>query len=273
MTIAFWSNARGRGGTTSNLACLSVIGAIESPGTRVLLENHCNMISLGDAFTKRTAHSMVREEQYYLNQVGLDSLMKKLQSRLFSNDMIKNSALSFLNQQMYYIPQSHVTNKEFFEYEFSQIVELLLEALEDFCHRVYIDTAISEHLSSKTILDKADLVVVNLSQDQAVLEDFFRSYGALNEKAFYLIGNYQQESRYNLKNIIREFRIPKNKIAAVPYNVDFHDALSEGAVVRFITRNYDCDEEDENYYFITQVKAAFGMLQKQIQMVRGERIA
>lgn len=272
MKIAFWSNARGRAGTTSNLACLSTVGALESPGRNILLENHCNLTNLGEAFIKKQWGGMVQEEIYYYSQIGLDSLLRRLHSKIFDMDMVKQASVPLLNQQMYYVPQSHITNKEFFEYELNQVIHRLFEVLEDFGEYVYIDTAGGGYLSTKLILEAADVVVVNLSQEQAVLDDYFEKYDSLDCKAVYLIGNYNADSKFNLSNITRKYRIKKDKIGVVPHNAELKDALSDGSLIKFITRNYTCGPEDENYYFMKQMKHASKVLKKRIAALGGEKI-
>ena len=62
-----------------------------------------------------------------------------------------------------------------------------------------------------------------------------------------------------------------NKIntVAIPYCTEFHDALSDGKVLKFIERNMDAEEGDENYKFISAIKKVASML---LQKAQEERI-
>lgn len=254
MKIAFWSNVRGKNGVTSNLACVSVMGALMEKQKALVLENHYNMNNMEQALLGRPKVPYVKEESYFYNQVGMDSLIKRIHSNMADENTVRASSIPLLDDSIYYIPQNYITNKEFFEYEFNQVLHPLFQVLEQFSKIIYVDTAGSAHLSSKVILNEADLVVVNLSQNPAVLSDFFKNYSALQEKAVYLIGNYNSDSKFNLRNIIRKYHIDRTKIGVIPYNVEFADAISEGAVIRFLLRNFDCDRQDVNYDFIREVK-------------------
>lgn len=271
MKIAFWSNVRGRAGTTCNMACISTVLSLGNPGRTILVENHCNLTNIGEAFIRKKWKDTVAEEAYYCSQIGLDSLMKRLHSHMFHGETIKHSAVALLNQQLYYIPQSRITNREFFENEFQQILYPLLTALEEFGDYVYIDTASNGYMTTKTILEEADLVVVNLSQEQAVWEDYFSNYRSLDQKAVYMIGSYQEASNLNLNNLIRKYKIPRDKAGVIPYHTELKDSLSEGTLLKFLTRNYTCTKKDDNYLFMKSLKAAADMVMKQIEIIREEK--
>lgn len=255
---------RGKNGVTSNLACISVMCNLMRKQKTLVLENHYNLNNLEHALVGRTEPYYVKEDNYFYNQVGLDNLIMRIHSNLADDNTVAASSIPLLNNSFYYIPQSHITNKEFFEYQFNQVIHPLFHALETFGDMVYVDTAGSDHLSSKVILSESDMVVVNLSQNPRVLSNFFKNYSSLQEKAVYLIGNYNPESKYNLRNIIRKYHIDKTKIGVIPYNVDFADALSEGNIIRFLLRNFDCRKHDMNYYFIQEVKKSVVMLLSQM---------
>lgn len=271
MKVAFWSNTQGRGGTTSNMACISIVHSIMNQDTSILFENHCSLNGLDNALTSRRWNSMVMEELYSYGHAGIDGLMKRIHSNMMSGEMVKSASVELMNGQVYYIPQSRLGNKEFFEYELSQVIHRLMAVLEESCDIVFIDTAGKHHLSAKLILDEADIVVVNLSQEPSLLQDYFLNYQSLADKAVYLIGNYNPQSKSNLKNIIRKYSINKDLISVIPYCIDFKDALADGTVIRFLMRTYGCRRENENYYFISQAAKAAAMLKRRIEKIRKEK--
>ena len=61
MKIAFWSNARGHSGVTSNLACISVLSALSCPNERtIVFENHKNIVNLGSTYYHPQSAGCVR---------------------------------------------------------------------------------------------------------------------------------------------------------------------------------------------------------------------
>lgn len=270
MKVAFWSNIEGKNGVTSNLACISVMSALKYRLKSVILENHYNINNIENAFTSIQTNQYVREENYYFNHLGLDSLMKRLNSKIRDEQMIKKASIGFFNNNIFYIPHSQIKSKEVLEYELNQVIMPLLLQSEEFSNLVFIDTINSNNITSKVILDEADLVVVNLSQDSIIINHFFENYSSLLSKSVFIIGSYNHNSRYNLKNIQRKYRIKNENIAVIPYNIELKDALSEGNVIEFISRNYYCKKEDSNYYFIKELKHATDMIVNKIPMCCSE---
>lgn len=270
MKVAFWSNIEGKNGVTSNLACISVMSALKYRLKSVILENHYNINNIENAFTSIQTNQFVREENYYFNHLGLDSLMKRLNSKIRDEQMIKKASIGFFNNNIFYIPHSQIKSKEVLEYELNQVIMPLLLQSEEFSNLVFIDTINSNNITSKVILDEADLVVVNLSQDSIIINHFFENYSSLLSKSVFIIGSYNHNSRYNLKNIQRKYRIKNENIAVIPYNIELKDALSEGNVIEFISRNYYCKKEDSNYYFIKELKHATDMIVNKIPMCCSE---
>lgn len=264
MKIAFWSNVSGKNGVTSNLACISVIGAIEHKIKSILIENHFNINNLESAFTSKRNNELVREDTYYFSHVGVDNLMKRLHSKASGCNVIKGASVNFLNKRIYYIPQSTIRMKDVFDQEFNQIIYPLLSTIDEFTDVAFIDTTNCDSMTSKIILEEVDLVVVNLSQDSLIINHFFENYSSLISKAFFIIGSYNKDSKYNLQNISRKYHIEKENIAVIPYNVELRDSLSEGAIVEFLSRNFNCRREDVNYYFINELRNATSMIVNKI---------
>lgn len=271
MEVAFWSNIGGKNAVTSNLVGVSIVSALEGRHKSILLENHCQVNNLEMAFVRHKFNLLKEEEQYFYNHVGIDSLMKKIHSQMYSTNMIEQASLQFLNKSIFYIPQSNFRNKEVFEYEFNQIVQPLLEKMNEFTDAVFIDTAGSNNLSTKTILSQADMVVVNLSQDPQIIDHFFENYSSLISKSVFLLGNYNPNSKFNLKNICKKYQIDRAKIGVIPYNITYKDALIDGEAISFLLRNYRCKREDENYYFMKELKKATKMIGNQLDAYLGTK--
>ncbi len=50
----------------------------------------------------------------------------------------------------------------------------------------------------------------------------------LTSKSIFLVGQYEKENPFDLEQIRKEYRIPKEKIGAVPYNIDLRMAAGRG---------------------------------------------
>lgn len=262
MQIAFFGNTRGKSGITSNMAAIGTFLALEMKIRLVLFENHFNLNNIENGFLENSYEDFVMETPFYYHHMGIDQVMKQIGSGMKLQEMIRDAAMEPVAGRLFYIPQSNTGNKEVFEYELNQILEVLLKELNNFAQMVFVDTAVSDNLTTKTILESADLIIMNLCQDPFVLADCFRRFGAIREKCVYLLGNYDRYSRYTIKYVMRSFGVPKEKIAVIPYNTGFKDALSLGKLVTFLSRNAVCGRQDDNYYFIRELKHACLMIQR-----------
>lgn len=265
MKVAFWSNVSGACGVSANLAAVSIASVIRYPYSVITIENHLCSNNLGKAFlgcshTKGTSEVGTN----YYDGGGMEGLMRKIYRGDHHPGMLEAFLKRIISEHLYYIPQSKVLHGEIFDYEFNHCSHILLELIEDFADVCFIDTACHNNLSTKTILEESDLIVVNLCQKQSVLEDFFVNYSSLISKALFIIGNYEFNKKLNVRRISSMYEIPEQSMVIIPYNELFFDSFSEGSIVEFISRNYECLKDNPNYIFIQSIKKAAHLIIKRV---------
>jgi len=184
-----------------------------------------------------------------------------------TSQVIKNSSLEILSNSLYFIPPSYVTNRETFEYNLYGNINRILEALDAFADIIYIDTSNKNNLSSKIILAEVDLVVVNLNQNSSMIKSFFDDYSSILSKCVFLISSYHKESSLNINKISKNHLINRANIATIPYNVEYQEAVSQGTVVEFLSRNYACKRTNPNYNFVHEVKNAVYMIYRNLGLI------
>lgn len=274
MKVAFWSNSNGRAGTTSNMTCISILCAMLEQKKSILFENHYNLNGLEQAFIQGRGHyqSIMKEEFSFYDQRGLDGLIRRVHSNYTYDEIMEDVSLKFLDGQLYYLPKNHDMNHEYFEFELNQVVKPLFYLLNRTFDFVFVDTASNNSLSTKMILEEADLVVVNLCQNKVLLDHFFSNYQSLLSKSVFLIGNYQEKSRYNLKTIHRRYQIPNEILGAVPFHFLFGEAMNRGSAITYFMQHLECQKQDENYFFMSHAKRSARMIlerleQKEVKIV------
>lgn len=269
MKIAFWSNTGQKSGVSSNLAAISVASVIRFPYTISVFENHLCYNNLGRAFFNTPNVDMLHEVgTNYYEGGGMEGILRKIYRGDYQKDILKAYIKEIIYQHLYYIPQSRVIHNEMFDYEFNHSITPLFRLMEDYTDLCFIDTAGQNSLSSKTILEEADLIVVNLCQNSLVLDDFILNYSSLIPKALFIIGNYTFHSLLTVKRISKQYQIPMENMTVIPSNPMFRDAFHNGSIVEFITVNYTVNKENENYLFIQGVKMASHMIIKRIEHLR-----
>lgn len=272
MKIAFWSNANQKCGVTANLAAISVASVMRFPYTILALENRLCHNNLGQAYLGTPCVEMLREVgTNYYDGGGIEGLLRRIYRGDYQSNIIPNYRKEIIPNHLYYIPQSRVIHSEIFDYEFNYDIYKLLQLIEECSDICFIDTVCRSNLSSKTILDQADLIVVNLCQDPMILEDFFLNYSSLLSKAVFLVGNYNAHSHYSCRRISITYDIPMENFAIIPYNENYCNAFYHGSVVEFISSNYICNKDNPNFFFIKSVKKATQMIMKKVEKMNDIR--
>ncbi len=294
MKIAFWSNAGGNSGVTSNLACISVASAMEYSYKSILIENHYQKNKLENVLRyNRANYHLCEEDNDQIKHIGMNYVMNQLSngkfesqiydqtSKLIREDkrveeesklieeaskLIEEASIEILSNILYCIPTSNGSNIETFEYDIYGSINHILKVLDSFADITYIDTSNKHNLSSKIILEEVDLVVVNLVQNSSMIQNFFENYSSILSKCVFLISSYHKESSININNISKTHFINKSTIATIPFNVEYQEAVIQGTIVEFLSRNYTCKRTNPNYNFVHAVKKAVYMIYNNLEL-------
>lgn len=271
MKIAFWSNVRGKSCVTSNLACMSVLSALDCPDRRtIVFENHQNILNLGSIYYRPYSNT-VSEKTNYNVKTGLEKIFQIVeQGGMFPQEMFYHFARDFLNRQLFYFSTESIPSAEMLEYHLSQKCKNTLHFLEQYGDLVFVDTKAASLMSSRKILQEADIVVVNLIQNESILSHFFKNFTEIQKKAFYIIGNYEENRSLNQGVIMEKYHIPQNQIGMIPHCCEYADALSNGCLIPFLSENYGCGIQNHNYPFIAAAQRTKQLLIEQIAEKRKE---
>ena len=250
MKVAFWSNDR-NAGVTANLAAISVIALHEGQSKTLILENHYSSNNLARYLIPSRIEFLKEVEVYYLGHGTRDCLVQQLE-RGTSKKRGELSTIELINDSLYYLPQNRL-QEDFFDYEFHWNQFPLIQQFEGKGHYIFIDTKINNSLSSKMILDEADLVVVSLKQEIRPFIEFFQEYSSLLKKSFFIMSDYRKNREVTMSHIQKRFGIPSNRISTIVHNMEFESALYEGRVIEFINRNMACNKNEPNYEFMNEL--------------------
>lgn len=242
------------------------------PSEMVLFENHVNMNNLGSTFLNQNSYNRLQEKHSYFVENGLGRILSYCDmGNLVNAGMVYRSCLSVFNQRVFYLPTGG-TNQDLMEYRLKRHAGEVMALLEQVYPMVCIDISSSSLDSSRKILQEADLVVVNLCQNNQQLSHFFRNFSEIQKKAFYVIGNYDSKSEITKSDIVKRFGLPGYMVGTIPYNRRFADALTKGKVIPFLLRYYDCGKENANYEFMSAVKETACLLEQARKKVEASMV-
>ncbi|NLZ82582.1 MAG: hypothetical protein GX915_02845 [Clostridiales bacterium] len=252
MKIVYWSPYHGQAGTTSNMLINGVLSSILYKQKSILTHTHFTLNNLELPLVGSNAKNI--DSRGYFQDVGIDALIRNYKSAILTQEDLYNCCISIPNTSLSLLPGTSKNNEVSFEYEMNKVLINILKSIEGMSDIVFIDVCSGNNPISLKIIEDSDITIVNLSQNQEVIYSYFSTYKDIHHgKQFYLLGNYDANSRYNLSNIRRRYHkfIKPNNSGVIPHNTGFLDSLNDGKVVEFIRDNISADRDDENYYFMS----------------------
>ena len=238
--VAFWSAWHGRGNTSNCIASsmqFSMLNNIESAithtqYTRSSMEYHLLTGKEDDDILK-------------FSDFGLDSLERALRTGRLEPKNFNNYSVNVVPKKLEFLPGSKKTNIKLFESSIGRTILDIVDFAKISKEVTFIDIgSTANDPVTQRILETADVIFVTVDQSKMVLNDFFTNQIKLleNKNVFLLIGRYDLESQYLIKNIKKEFKY-KGEIIGIPYLTEYSDALNSKSINKIFDRSYALENE------------------------------
>ena len=137
----------------------------------------------------------------------------------------------------------------------------VLKIANNFYDMVFVDLdrGLDSDLTKK-ILETSNLIICNMEQKLEEIEKMVETQkiekvvGGRN--VLYLLNRYEKNSKYNVKNIMRNSRIKKD-LYTVPYDLMYSDSLQDGTIDQFVLnpKIRRATLEEEHGFFVAQVNS------------------
>lgn len=263
MKIAFWSNEYEKSGAFYNFVAVSIASVMQYPYTITVLENYLGRKNIGKAYFDHDDKNFIKHGGTYYEGGGIEGLLRRISCGYNFPELLGYYSKEVIPNHLFYIPQSRTINSEIFDYELHINLNKLLNLIEENTNLCYINVNKKNHLSSKSCLQEADLIVINLCQNSDYLNEFFQNYSSLLSKAVFILGNYSPKAFMSCKRISKLYDIPLEDISPIPFNDEFYIACNQGRAKEFINSNYMCTRDNQNFLFIHGIrKAAYSIVKK-----------
>lgn len=259
--ITFCSNETKETGQTLSLAATAAYMAIEHNYKILVISTDFNDLSLENCFweyDKIRKASTVKKNENIGIESGIEGLIKALNSNRTSNEIIKNYSRIVLKDRLDILLSP--ATKVYQEYmQISESYVDILQVAKRYYDLIFVD--LSKKIPRKEateILKLSDILIVNMTQRLKTINDFMTLREANNfyqrKNIMLLMGRYDKNSKYNIKNVSRYLK-EKKMISAVPYNTLYLEAASEGGIIEFMLKAKNVtDELDTNNIFIKELK-------------------
>lgn len=259
--ITFCSNETKETGQTMSLAATAAYMAIEHNYKILVISTDFNDLSLENCFWEydkiRNASTIKKDEKVGIES-GIEGLIKALISNRTSNEIIRNYSRIVLKDRLDILLAP--TTKVYQEY--IQIAERytdILQVAKRYYDLIFLD--LSKKMPRKVtaeILKLSDILVINMTQRLKTINDFIELRDTNDfyqrKNVMLLMGRYDKNSKYNIKNVTRYLK-EKKMISVVPYNTLYLEAASEGGIIEFMLKAKNVtDELDSNNIFIKELK-------------------
>lgn len=259
MNIAYWSNSR-KSGVTSNLTAVGLTGVLAYPFKITMFENHYNVNGVSRYLFPECMTKGVAEKDIYCLGQGIFEHPECRRNQKAYHVQKNYAMVEVMEDSLFYVPQL-TRNADLFDYEFRCNLMPVLASCQNQGGIAFIDTSLENSISSKIILNEADMVVVTLRQNLQDIHDFFQNYSSLSQKAFFIIGNYNRNSKLDLKTILSEFGFRRDRIGIIPHSDEFQMAAESGRMIEFISSHFNNSTEEEKYFIQELKKTTFLLMQ------------
>lgn len=256
MNIAFWSNSKGLGGTTSNMLAVSTMASTMYVLKTILIQTDNISKPIDDVLEGKKSEFFVNEEYRFYSKAGLDEIVERSRLKLLNSEVVESNIVNVRHTNIHYIPtaKEHIITPE---NEVKGAYEELMRKLSSTGELCFWDLKNGESEVSKTIMKNSDVIVINLPQDANAS---FIDDEELRKKCVYVIGKYDSASKYGIMHFCKNHKIARNRLGVIPYNIKFHDAVNDGKLIPFIMKNVFSKKHEANYEFVNSLYETTNMI-------------
>lgn len=261
MKIGFWGSMHGQPGTTSNMMAASILMCACFQQKTAVLQTHFSMNNLSYPLIG------VPDGAESFRDTGIDALLRDYKSRPLTEEVVLSDCVSLMSRQYSLFLGTVNRNKDFYEKEMQLSFNSIVDEIEKYNKYVFIDISSGYGKLSRKIAEHTDVLIINLSQNKHVIEEYFEEPIEHNN-IIYVFGNYDCNSKYNIRNLTKLYPKLKHNCYCIYHNAGFMDAQNEGQTIEYVLKNRNCAELSDNYDFINSVQEIINTLKR-----RGDDIA
>lgn len=276
--ISFFNNSRREAGNTLSSIALATQMAIEHNMKILLLSTSFKDETIKESFINedKVIKKLFKNSQPKINQAGIEGLDRIIRSNKMSKDIVKDYTEVILKDRLELLlglGKNHEKSYEDIQQDYEKIV-LLANQYYDMVI-VDIDRELSEEVK-KAILSHSDIIILTAIQTAKEME-YLANLGEKEEwnikkqNSIIVLGKYNNNTKYNVKNISRNIFKQKQLLNTIPYNNLFFEAVQEANVIDLFINLLRVKDKDENYEFIQEVKRLSQDIQNKLQELQMTR--
>jgi len=260
--VTFWGSGKEQVGKTLAVVALATNMAIEQNKKILVLSASRDIDTIKNCYWSEETikkSNIFRQDKNAELDNGIEGLAKMIQSNKVSPDFITNyTKIIFKDRLEILLGFRDVEEDEEEHLDDATKAKIYLEIAKtanQYYDIVLVDLDNEINFpEAKEILQRSDLVVTMASQKMSSIKTVQQLEYLQKNRSMLLIGRYDRNSKYTLKNLTRTLG-EKNELLAIPYSTLYFEAAQEGTVTDLFLRLRRIeDKNDENALFIDMVK-------------------
>lgn len=261
MKVVFWGGSH-RCGTTSSMTAVASYLSLHSSQRSICVQPKEGGTDLELFFRPWEARAMLHEESTYYALEGMDYLIWQEQHHRLDEATIRETLVPVLDGRLSYLPSGAREKPGLYPQQTGELQRRILAQLEAETDVVFIDLGTAKDGLADSMMELADVVVVNFCGQQRELETFFGQTFAVHKNVLYLLPNYMDDQVYNRENLERIYRIDRRRICNLPSNINFAHACMHGRVDQFIQKCGPVRGVRRNAMFFEQLRYLTSLIQE-----------
>ena len=264
MLVAFWSSAEIRSGVTTNAALISHFYAQRYKKRVAIFENHVpGRYSLEDILVGKKHFPFLFEEPMYYNKNNyINYIYGRMKAGLPINGLT-NAAVRMADGRLHYYPQ-HSSNHDLFDYEMNKIIDRLLDELSERYEVVFSDLKRIHTMTTKKIIERADLIFINVPQDEVDISSILDKYSLDRDKVCFIISRYKKVENKNFEEFVAEYDIDAGKISYIPYYESLAGICRNGNLSSFLTKNIWSTRGERSFELVSQLRKLTSFIKSKV---------
>ena len=255
MKIAFFSHETGKYSSFATLI-MSIMICEKFALSTVMMQNKSTRDS-AEEFLQSAAKRRIlsQEENAYFALDGIDFLIWLYQNHRISWNAVEEVGVPLCGKGMY-IPLGTREQSKLYPQKTADAQWDIVKWLEKMTDVVMVDCGFKSDVFSDHLRKNGEVKVICIKHDKETLDQVLVKDKKWYSDEIILLVGYDFRSVYNKENISRIYRIPIDRIAAIPQNSELDNYMSQGKLLKFFIKNRNPFIGQHNSYCLRELREA-----------------
>lgn len=253
MIAAFFGVPEGNTSTTGNLISVALMSYFQYQAPVLMASLSEGVYGLEDAFLPMDGMKIAEEAEYFYQQ-GMDMVLKEVGTGEIRRDLFLKACTDLIPGKLSYLPTAKSNSQQRVWAELLKYGDKILDCMEELFEVVFLDCGKGNGPFMEKVAKRAEVIVINLTQSQRILNQYFLQKHHYLEKTVFLVGQYEELFPCNKNYILKNYRLPSETVKTIQYSTGFRDAFEHGKCFRFFQKNVPIPMLEKNRSFMEDVK-------------------